>query len=163
MRVRVGQPMPALLFLSHANDCNQHVTAEMKGQFAILALRGGGLSSETAADLTISMLVLVGVALAARSGSSLVAAIFSTAPTGVPLSLWLVHRAASSSGSNLSIEAFLVAVVKGAIALAAFALGALALVKAAGDVPSLGALLGAGFASWALAWALLTRVSREPR
>ena len=98
---------------------------------------------ETAADLAISMLVLVGVALAARSGSELVAAIFSTAPTGVPLSLWLVHRAASSSGSNLSIEAFLTAVVKGAAALAAFALGGLALLKAAGDVPSLGALLGA--------------------
>ena len=121
----------------------------------LLALRGG--FSETAADLTISMIVLLGVALASRSGSALVAAIFSTAPTGVPLSLVLVHRAASSSGSNLSIEAFLLAVIKGAAALAAFALGALALVKTT-ELPSLGALLGAGFASWALAWALLRRV-----
>ena len=141
---------PLLLGLSHERN---------QPQITLLVLRGGAFS-ETAADLTISMIVLVGVALAARSGSSLVAAIFSTAPTGVPLSLWLVHRAASSSSSegNLSIEAFLVAVVKGSAALAAFALGALALVKAAGEVPSLSALLCAGFSSWALAWAMLKRV-----
>ena len=120
---------------------------------------GGGISGDAIADLGISVAVLFAVALAARSGSHFMAAVFSTAPTGVPLSLWLVHRAASAAGSTLSIDAFLCAVIKGAIALAAFAVGALTYLRYSNDAsPSLLALLSVGFGSWALVWALLRRV-----
>ena len=113
----------------------------------------GGMDAALLSDLGISVLVLLGVAFAARSGSSLVAAVFSTAPTGVPLSLWLVHRA----GDTVMVENFLLACTKGAAALACFCLGALALVRTS-PTPSFAALLSVGFASWAFAWVLLRRM-----
>jgi hypothetical protein len=127
----------------------------------VVLLRGGGLDG-VMADMTISLVVLLGVAVAARSGSSTVSAIFSTAPTGVPLSLWLVHRAAEAGISRgIAIEAFLWAVIKGGISLSAFALGALGLMRCGppGETPALAALLGAGFTSWGVAmWSLLKYV-----
>jgi hypothetical protein len=81
-------------------------------------LRGGGGGSERAVDLLISVLVLAGVSAAAHAGSPLLAAVLSTAPTGVPLSLWLVHRADASASA-----AFLLACLQGVGALAAFCSG----------------------------------------
>jgi hypothetical protein len=127
---------------------------------AVLQLRGGG-TADIATDLLISIVVLLAVAMAARSGSSLMAAVFSTAPTGVPLSLWLVHRAAVSTSSPTStvasnVEAFLLACLKGVAALASFCLGALALSRCV-EAPSIPALLAAGYASWAAVWFGLRR------
>ena len=73
----------------------------------------------------------------------------------MPLSLWLVHRAAPDAAM---VEHFLVACLKGVAALACFCLGALALVRTSAQKPSFEACLGVGFASWAIAWALLRRV-----
>ena len=124
----------------------------------LLRLRGG-IDAAVWSDLTISILVLLGVAFAARSGSSLMAAVFSTAPTGVPLSLWLVHRASTVASADANmVEQFLLACVKGVSALMAFCLGALALVRSSAGTPSFAEILGVGFASWAVAWALLRRV-----
>jgi hypothetical protein len=44
-------------------------------------------------DLFISVLVLMAVSLAAIRGSAGLAALAATAPTGVPLSMWLVYKA----------------------------------------------------------------------
>ena len=92
---------------------------------------GGGGDSARAADLVLSIAVLIAVSLAAHSGSTWLAAVFSTAPTGVPLSLWLVVRAAGAGGSDpaLAVEPFLRACIKGTLALASFCIGSLACVK----------------------------------
>ena len=132
----------------------------------LLELRGGfSFDGEVVTDLLVSVCVLVAVAVAARSGSSIMSAVFSTAPTGVPLSLWLVHRAACTvegggKAATVSIDRFLIAVIKGGLALAAFALGALTLLRTLGDAapPPLAALLSAGFGAWAAAWGLLRHV-----
>ena len=86
-----------------------------------------------------------------------------TAPTGVPLSLWLVHRAASTEGGSLALESFLRSCIKGVLALGCFCFGALALVRlrpspADGSLPSVGALLAAGYTGWAVAWMVLRSV-----
>ena len=44
-------------------------------------------------DLLVSVLVLIAVSLAATRGSATLAALCATAPTGVPLSMWLVYKA----------------------------------------------------------------------
>ena len=125
----------------------------------VLSLRGGDVDGALVGDLTISIVVLLAVALAARSGSALVAAICSTAPTGVPLSLWLLPRAATTKSGTLSVEGFLLACLKGVLALACFCLGALGVARTSTtEDPALSALLAAGFASWAAAWMLLQRV-----
>ena len=117
------------------------------------------------ADLGISVLVLGAVAAAAHSGSTFMAAVFSTAPTGVPLSLWLVHRAASGGaqgGGSLALQSFLRSCIKGVAALGCFCFGALALVTLRpspdGSLPSVGALLAAGYAGWAAAWMVLRSI-----
>lgn len=160
-------PRPALAAVRGAlSNTNGVATAQQYlVESPLLQLRGG-VNGDVAADLLISVTVLLAVALAARSGSSLMAAVFSTAPTGVPLSLWLVHRAATSSadpstagGSVLSIEGFLIACLKGVAALASFCLGALALARSSAPAtPSFLALLATGYASWAVAWAALQRL-----
>lgn len=147
--------------LAHAHE--RHLLpclASTTHQASLLALRGGSIDGGALADLLISVIVLLAVALAARSANTVLAAVFSTAPSGVPLSLWLVHRAARASGGAQQVETFLVAVIKGGLALSSFALGALALCKLQSglEAPSLTVLLGAGFTSWALAWSLLQRV-----
>ena len=125
-----------------------------------VSVRGGG--SGAVVDLLVSVLVLIAVSAAAHSGSSFLAAALSTAPTGVPLSLWLVHRAAQASDVSSAaarVEQFLLACIQGTVALASFCLGALFLVRHSPGVgeaaPSLAALLFVGYASWAMAWALL--------
>ena len=130
---------------------------------AALRLHRASLESVTAPSS--EAVDAVAVAVAARSGSSIMSAVFSTAPTGVPLSLWLVHRAACTvegggKAATVSIDRFLVAVIKGGLALAAFALGALTLLRTLGDAapPPLAALLSAGFGAWAAAWGLLRHV-----
>ena len=95
----------------------------------LLDLRGGfSFDGEVVTDLLVSVCVLVAVAVAVRSGSSIMSAVFSTAPTGVPLSLWLVHRAACTvegggKAATVSIDRFLIAVIKGGLALAALRWG----------------------------------------
>uniref|UniRef100_A0A7S3W566 Uncharacterized protein n=1 Tax=Emiliania huxleyi TaxID=2903 RepID=A0A7S3W566_EMIHU len=124
-----------------------------------MRLRGGG-GGAAAMDLVVSMLVLVAVSAAARSSSPLLAAVFSTAPTGVPLSLWLVRRAAPSAGgsSSAALDQFLTSCIKGVLALAGFCCGALAVVRKTGGPPTLPGLLVAGYGSWAAAWLLLRRL-----
>ena len=86
------------------------------------------------ADILVSVAVLVGVSAAAESGSAVLAAVFATAPTGVPLSLWLVHRAelkaAGTPGSSAEVlETFLWGCIKGLVAGVCFCAGALQLVR----------------------------------
>ena len=172
-------PRPILLSRSHTRDACQQRSVVVDSQGAGVAsqhsvvdrplttvrrLRGGGGGSASMwADLGISVLVLGAVATAAHSGSTLMAAVFSTAPTGVPLSLWLVHRAASTEGGSLALESFLRSCIKGVLALGCFCFGALALVRlrpspADGSLPSVGALLAAGYTGWAVAWMVLRSV-----
>ena len=113
-------------------------------------------------DLFISLLVLVAVSLASDYGSPALAAVAATAPTGVPLSLWLVKTAAAHAKPPLpeaaqlaQLDEFLQACIKGMLAACCFSLGALWLVRSArassGDhdgVPSLGALLLVGYCCW---------------
>ena len=132
-----------------------------------MQLRGGGSPDGAVvawADLFVSMLVLLAVSMAAQSGSSLLAAAFSTAPTGVPLSLWLVHRAAvEARGDAALVAAFLGACIQGALALIGFCVGALACLQLTQTgLPSLGTILAAGYASWAASWALLRRIAINP-
>ena len=98
-------------------------------------------------------------------GSPLLAAVFATAPTGVPLSLWLVYRAAHSGagaagaggagdGARAAVDSFLQACVGGVVALAAFCVGGLALVRSSATEPSLAGVLAAGYLSWAAVWGL---------
>ena len=137
-----------------------------RGITAALWLRGGGSGAQWL-DATISVIVLLAVSAAAHSGSSFLAAVFSTAPTGVPLSLWLVHRAACATedGHSMAIQGFLLACIKGAVALACFCVGALALLRVLHydqvTPPSwlLPSLLTAGYASWVGAWVLLRRTT----
>lgn len=123
-------------------------------------LRGGGGRFGMWADVGVSVLVLLAVSGAAHSGSSLLAAVFSTAPTGVPLSLYLVHRATTAGGKMLrpELEAFLLACIKGVLALACFCGGALGVLRA-GVEPSLPLLLAAGYLGWAAAWLLLQKLT----
>ena len=121
----------------------------------ILQLRGGGGLASQTADLLISVLVLVAVSAAAQYGSPMLAAVFATAPTGVPLSLWLVHRAAKSG--DASLETFLLACTKGTAALACFCFGGLILTRLSFS-PSLASLLLVGYGSWAVTWALLRHI-----
>ena len=120
-----------------------------------LRLRGGGMWT----DFLVSVLVMLAVTAAAHSGSTILAAIFVTAPTGLPLSLWILRRAAESSAAGGSlVDPFLVSCIKGSLALACFCMGALTLVRCAGDgraAPSLAMLLAGGYGSWAAAWLLL--------
>lgn len=122
----------------------------------LFRIRGGG-GGDVVADISVSLIVLIAVALAARSGSSTMAAVFSTAPTGVPLSLWLVQRASTTGAAPVSVAAFCRACIKGSLALAAFCSGALLLAQGS-TAPSLAALLGTGYVCWAVAWVLLQRI-----
>jgi|EP01046_Picozoa_sp_COSAG06_P016775 hypothetical protein len=115
-------------------------------------------------DLLVSLLVLVAVSLVADHGGAVLAAVAATAPTGVPLSLWLVKSAAEKSAATTAeqlatLDGFLASCIRGGLAAAAFAAGALWLVrssKATGDgVPTLGLLLVVGYGCWGTAWALL--------
>ena len=170
-------PRPILLSRSHTHGAWRSVVVDshcagVASQHSVVdrplttvrRLRGGGGGSASMwADLGISVLVLGAVATAAHSGSTLMAAVFSTAPTGVPLSLWLVHRAASTEGGSLALESFLRSCIKGVLALGCFCFGALALVRlrpspADGSLPSVGALLAAGYTGWAVAWMVLRSV-----
>jgi hypothetical protein len=114
-------------------------------------------------DLLVSLIVLVVVSLAADHGGAVLAGVAASAPTGVPLSLYLVKSAAEKSESTAAqfaqLDGFLASCLRGGGAAGAFAAGALWLVrasKASGDgTPSLAALLLAGYGCWGLAWALL--------
>lgn len=157
----LGIPVLAILLgIATYNPTDEELRDELVRKAT--RLRGGGGGAATAAaDLLVSVAVLVAVSMAAHSGSGLMAAVFSTAPTGVPLSLWLVHRAAASSAAGgAALETFLRACIKGTVALACFCLGALACVRRSdGAPPSLALLLVAGFGSWAAAWLALRRVT----
>ena len=117
-------------------------------------------------DLFVSLLVLLAVSLAADHGGAVLAAVAATAPTGVPLSLYLVKSAAERSESTASqfaqLDSFLAGCIRGGLAASAFAAGALWLVrtsKAAGDgTPNLAVLLLAGYGCWGATWALLRHV-----
>ena len=127
-------------------------------------------------DLLVSLLVLVAVSLASEHGSTLVAAVAATAPTGLPLSLWLVLQAAARSAAPAQaqaaqVDSFLVAATKGTLCACAFCLGALGYLRSqqhggggqtgggAGgggvEVGLLGALLLAGYGCWGAAWLAL--------
>lgn len=117
-------------------------------------------------DLLVSLLVLLAVSLAADHGGAVLAAVAATAPTGVPLSLYLVKSAAEKSESTASqfaqLDGFLASCIRGGFAASAFAAGALWIVrtnKAAGDgTPSLATLMLVGYGCWGAAWALLRHV-----
>lgn len=115
-------------------------------------------------DLLVSLLVLVAVSLAVDHGGAALAALVATAPTGMPLSLYLVksaaERAESSSSSQLAqLDIFLASCIRGGLAAVAFAGGALWLVRTSkgggGGTPSLAALLFVGYGCWGAAWTVL--------
>ena len=118
-------------------------------------------------DLLVSLVVLVAVSLASEHGSTLVAAVAATAPTGLPLSLWLVLQAAARSAAPAQaqaaqVDSFLVAATKGTLCACAFCLGALCYLRSqqhgggqGGGGVGLGALLLAGYGCWGAAWLAL--------
>lgn len=117
-------------------------------------------------DLLVSLIVLVAVSLAADHGGAALAGVAASAPTGVPLSLYLVKSAAEKSESAAAqfaqLEGFLESCIRGGLAASAFAAGALWLVRASktsgDDTPSLPALLLVGYGCWGVAWALLRQL-----
>jgi len=106
------------------------------------------------AEFLISVAVLLAVTFAADQGSPLFAAVASTAPTGVPLSLYLVQGAAADGAKGAAAEAFLFAACKGLLAALGFCGGALLAAKNGGG-ESFGSLCLCGYGAWALAWRVL--------
>lgn len=101
-------------------------------------------------DLLSSVGVLVAVALAADFGSPLLAAVAATAPTGGPLSLWLVWSAGATPEQRAdSTDKFLVGGIKGMLAGVLFYVGALTVLRS-GAASGFAPLLLAGFGSWLL-------------
>ena len=106
-------------------------------------------------DVLISIAVLIVVALTAESGNPGLAAVAASAPTGVPLSLYLVwSRAPPAADHTKVLTAYTGALVRGVYATLAFALVArLCATRGYG----LGSILAAAYLAWAAAWWALNR------
>ena len=110
-------------------------------------------------DLLISFAVLVAVAISADYGSPLLAAVAATAPTGGPLSLWLMLSASPPAQLEANIEQFLYASIKGMIAGTAFYVGLLFMLRlGVVEASQFGFMLCIGYGSWAAVWFVLQMV-----
>ena len=100
----------------------------------------------------VSVLVIVGVNLA--SEFSTVAAAIATAPTGTPVSIWVMVQQNPQKKATILIE-YTNNVVKGVLATLAFALGCNATARSGyGMWP----VLAVGYLTWFLAWTILSRL-----
>ena len=129
------------------------------------ALRGGAsnadalkkvLQSEEIVSLTVSILVLVCVSWASSFDNHL-AALIGSAPTGIPLTMFLVHAKnanAPRAASRALMLSLCQSLIKGVLSTLAFVLGALA---AVGAGRSFGEVLFVGFCLWGATARLLTQ------
>eukprot|EP00747_Dinoflagellata_sp_TGD_P081578 gnl/TRDRNA2_/TRDRNA2_161364_c0_seq2.p1 gnl/TRDRNA2_/TRDRNA2_161364_c0~~gnl/TRDRNA2_/TRDRNA2_161364_c0_seq2.p1 ORF type:complete len:117 (-),score=16.99 gnl/TRDRNA2_/TRDRNA2_161364_c0_seq2:147-497(-) len=108
------------------------------------------------ADLLISFAVLVAVAVTADYGSPFLAAVAATAPTGGPLSLWLVVSSSPAEKVAATTDQFLYSSIKGMIAGLAFYVGLLLLLRlGVVSASNCGLMICGGYLSWAFAWLAL--------
>eukprot|EP00283_Hemiselmis_rufescens_P019937 CAMPEP_0173438838 /NCGR_PEP_ID=MMETSP1357-20121228/20630_1 /TAXON_ID=77926 /ORGANISM="Hemiselmis rufescens, Strain PCC563" /LENGTH=145 /DNA_ID=CAMNT_0014404159 /DNA_START=12 /DNA_END=449 /DNA_ORIENTATION=- len=117
---------------------------------------GGAESSWVTSTLMptlISVFIIVGVSLSAQY-SSLAAAI-ATAPTGTPLSIYVVMQQQQPHQKNAALRLYTLNIIKGVLATLTFAISAH--LAARYDVGMIRVLL-TGYAGWFVAWLLLSRV-----
>ena len=107
---------------------------------------------EKTLSTAISVLVLLLVGWAAEQQNTLLAAVASTAPTGVPLSLFIV---ASRNRDPAVLVNFTRSLCLGVFSTLVFAIAAHVAARVG---MRLGGVLVAGFAGWALSWLALARL-----
>uniref|UniRef100_A0A7S0NGA2 Uncharacterized protein n=1 Tax=Hanusia phi TaxID=3032 RepID=A0A7S0NGA2_9CRYP len=113
---------------------------------------GPGWFMTTAVPTLISVLVIVGVNLA--SEFSTVAAAIATAPTGTPVSIWVMVQQNPQKKGTILVE-YTNNVVKGVLATLAFALGCNMTARSGYDMWP---VLVVGYLTWFLAWSILSRL-----
>ena len=112
----------------------------------------GAADFEKTLSTAISVLVLLLVGWAAEQQNTLLAAVASTAPTGVPLSLFIV---ASRNPHPAVLVNFTRSLCLGVFSTLVFAIAAHVAARVG---MRLGGVLVAGFAGWALSWLALARL-----
>ena len=108
---------------------------------------------EKTLSTAISVLVLLLVGWAAEQQNTLLAAVASTAPTGVPLSLFIV--ASRNPRDPAVLVNFTRSLCLGVFSTLVFAIAAHVAARVG---MRLGGVLVAGFAGWALSWLALARL-----
>mmetsp|Transcript_75059 Transcript_75059/g.140032 ORF Transcript_75059/g.140032 Transcript_75059/m.140032 type:complete len:139 (+) Transcript_75059:49-465(+) len=105
---------------------------------------------EAYGGVAISVGVLLAVELAARHGSSHLAAIAATVPTGIPLSLLILTS--KQHGSQEELQHFAAACLQGSVSLVCFCLAMFMVARRGGGF---GSMLCAGYAMWLTSWWLI--------
>ena len=109
---------------------------------------------EKTLSTAISVLVLLLVGWAAEQQNTLLAAVASTAPTGVPLSLFIVASRNPRDDPAVLVN-FTRSLCLGVFSTLVFAIAAHVAARVG---MRLGGVLVAGFAGWALSWLALARL-----
>jgi len=101
----------------------------------------------------ISVFIIVGVSLSAQH--SALAAAIATAPTGTPLSIYVVMQQQAPHQKNAALRLYTLNIIKGVLATLTFAISAH--LAARQDVGMIRVLM-TGYAGWFVAWFLLSKV-----
>merc|ERR1719245_489001 len=104
---------------------------------------------ETYGSVVISILVLIGVEVAARSETPTLAAVAAAVPTGIPLALFIVSSKQGKKLGSAALTSFSDACLRGSVGTVAFALAMRAVARRGGTWPWMAL---AGYASWLATW-----------